>query len=285
MTHIMRLAGLAFGVLAMPQAARAQAFPINSNVALQPAEGQWIYRTQLRWRKASVDATAPDTDVNIGSASQVLVYGWTSRIATVLGLPVLYRDRDTPAGDRDDFGVGDVRVIARYQVWKDLGYLASKSWTVLGGVEIPTDDDPFSSRSWDPVLGTVYTWRKDKYGFDADVVYQINTENDRDFEAGDVLRYDLAFQRRLWPEAYTADTRWTLTGLLELNGEWQDTAERNGNSLRATDSHQIFLGPGLVLAGKRTRVELGVQAPVYRDVGTAALQDDVRTVLGVTWTF
>lgn len=269
----------------LPIVAWPQAFPINSDVALQPAEGQWIYRTQFRWRKFEIDATTPDTEVDLLVNSHVLVYGWTSRFSTVLGVPLIYRRADTPAGDDHDFALGDIRVLARYQVWKELDHLSSRSWTFVGGLEIPSYEDPFSSRSWDVLVGSVYTWRRNRQGFDIDFIYQLNTESDRDSKAGDAVRYDLGFQHRLWPSEYTGETKWTLTGLLELNGEVQGESEADGHDVDDTDSHQIFLSPGLVLAGRRTRIELGIQIPVYRDVGDKAAEDELRTVFGFTWTF
>ena len=185
----------------------------------------------------------------------------------------------------DNFGVGDIKALLRYQLWKKLAYLESQTWTVLGGVEIPSNDDPFSSRSWDPIVGTVYSWRKNRHGFDADLVYQLNTENDRDFRAGDVLRYDLGYQYRLWPNEYTAETSWTLTGLLELNGEYQWESELDGSRLDETDGHQLFLSPGVVLAGKRTRYEAGLQLPILQNVGDHAPEDNVRFVVGMTISF
>ncbi len=270
-------------LLVIPQRLFAQAFPINSDVAIQTAEEQLIYRTQLRYRSFDVDG--PNADVDVWAQSNVFVYGWSSRFSTVVGVPLRYREFESPMADDHDFGVADIKLLFRYQLWKKLAHLESQSWTLLGGLEIPTYDDPFSSRSWDPIVGTVYSWRKHRYGFDADVVYQFNTENDRDFEFGDFLRYDLAFQYRLWPAQYASDTKWTLTGLLELNGEYRWENELSGSRLDETDGHQLFLSPGVVLAGKRTKFEAGAQFPVLRDVGDAAAEDNIRLVVGLTLSF
>ena len=265
------------------ETAWTQAFPINTNVALQPAEGQFIYRTQLRYRSFEVDG--PNADVDVLTNSHVLVYGWTARFSTVLGVPLRYRHFEQDGRKEDDVGVGDINLLARYQLWKKLAYLSSQSWTLLGGLQVPTFDDPFSSRSFDPILGTVYSWRYFRHGFDADAVYQLNTQNDRDFEEGDILRYDLTYQYRLWPWQYTSETSWTLSGLLEANGVQQWKSERYGRSLRESDSHQLFVSPGLVLSGRRVRLEAGLQVPVIRQVGNAAKEDDVRFVLGLTISF
>lgn len=261
----------------------SQAFPINSDVALQPAEDQLIYRTQMRYRNFDVDAT--DAQVNVWSQSNVFVYGWTSSFSTILGVPLVYRDFEDDSSNDDDFGVGDINLLLRYQLWKKLGYLQSKSWTVLGGVQIPSYDAPFSSRSWDPILGTVYSWRKNRYGFDADLVFQLNTENDRDMKQGNVLRYDTTLQYRLWPTKYTAQTEWSLTGLLELNGRHQRNNESAGHKIAKTNNHQVFLSPGLVLAGKRVKYEVGMQLPMFQDIGRNAAEDSIRLVFGITITY
>ena len=96
---------------------------------------------------------------------------------------------------------------------------------------------------------------------------------------------DVAYQHRLWPEEYTSDTKWSLTGLLELNGEFRWENELDGSRLDETDGHQLFLSPGLVLAGKRTKFEAGVQVPIVKDVGESAVEDRIRFVLGFTVSF
>jgi len=277
------MAGLlgAFG-----ERAEGQAVPINTDVAIQPAESQLIYRTQIRHRDLDIDRTK--TDIETYLWSHVFVYGWTSRLSTALVVPLVYRHLDGPFSDEPEYGVDDIKALLRYQLWKKLGYLESQTWTVLGGVEIPTYDDPFSSRLWDPIIGTVYSWHKDRHGLDADLVYQFNTENDHDFEAGDVLRYDLEYQYRLWPAQYadvSASEPWSLTGLLELNGEYQWENESNGRRIGGTDGHQLFLSPGLALTRQRTQYEAGLQFPIHQDVGGRTAEDSVRFVLGVTVTF
>ena len=100
-----------------------------------------------------------------------------------------------------------------------------------------------------------------------------------------MLRYDTALQYRLLPAEYTAQTKWSLTGLLELNGRYQWKNESDGHKIGGTDNHQIFLSPGLVLAGKRVKYEAGIQFPIYKDVGSKVAEDNIRLVFGVTITY
>ena len=270
-------------LLAASRAGWSQAFPINSDVAIQPAQNQLIYRTQLRYRHSEIKAS--NTELDFWIQSNIFVYGWTSRISTVMALPLVYRDLDSPITRSEEFGVADIRVLLRYQLWKKLGYLNSKSWTIISGIEMPSNDGLFSSRSWDPIIGTVYSWRKDRHGFDLDLILQVNTENDREFKTGNVLRYDLVYQFRLFPMNYRSDTKWSLTGLLELNGNFQWVEEVNGQKVDATDANEIYFSPGLVLAGRRTKYEAGLQFPIHQNVENTLPKDSVRFVVGFTMSY
>ena len=97
MKHVLLLIVLVGCLLFMTEMAWSQAFPINSDVAIQPAEGQFIYRTQLRYRRFEVNAPGADGDRVL--FSNVLVYGWTARFSTVLGVPLIYRSIDAPLED------------------------------------------------------------------------------------------------------------------------------------------------------------------------------------------
>ncbi len=273
------------GVGLFLDSAQAQAFPINSDAALQPAQGQWIHRTQVRWNKLRVDPKGPDADIDAVVNSHVLVYAWTHRFSTAIAIPLIYRDLDSPGADEDDLGIGDIKLLLRYKIWQRLTRETWQWWTVIAGLEFPTFDTPFSSRSFDPTLGTVYTWRHGKHGLDVDFLYQINTENDRDFEQGDRLRYDFAYGLRLWPREYTSDTTWSLSGLIELNGEYRRKGEQDGTTLQKTGGHQLLLSPGLVLAGKRMTLEAGIQIPVAESLRPAEPKEDIGVVLGLRWTF
>ena len=275
-----RIAGV-LCVIAVSSESQAQAFPINTNVALQPAEGQSVFRSQFRHRQF---VNAAGADVRTSALSNVMVYGWTSRLSSVVGVPLIRREINAENGDDNTVGVGDINVMARYQLWKRLGFLESRSWTVLSGVEVPSNDDAFSSGSWTIAVGMVYSWRNRRNGADADAVYRIGTENEDGMKGGNRLVYDFVYQYRVSPGEYTGSTKWTMTGLVEINGEYTQESELNGEALEGTDGHQVFLGPGVVLSGVRRRFELGIQIPLVKAGGDNKGEDDFRFVAGFTVT-
>ena len=53
-----------------------------------------------------------------------------------------------PLNDDHEFGIGDINFLLQYKLWSELAYLESRSWTVIGGHQMPSYDDPLSLRSW-----------------------------------------------------------------------------------------------------------------------------------------
>ena len=115
-------------------------------------------------------------------------------------------------------------------------------------------------------------------------MYRMNTENEDGTKAGNRLLYDLVYQYRVSPREYSSSTRWTLTGLVEVNGEYAQEGQLHGETLQETDGHQVFLGPGVVLSGVRRRFELGIQIPIVKSGGHHSEEDDFRLVAGFTVT-
>jgi len=57
------------------------AAPINSNVALPVRKGGFVFRSQVRWLRATDDPTPSDREVNVVAIPNVLVYGATPDLA------------------------------------------------------------------------------------------------------------------------------------------------------------------------------------------------------------
>jgi len=101
-----------------PQSAFAA--PINSNVALPVRKGWLVFRSQMRWIKASDDPTNKNRERDVVIQPNVLLYGATEDLALFAIFPYLYRTRKFPdpeTGKRinqKQNGPGDLSLIARY---------------------------------------------------------------------------------------------------------------------------------------------------------------------------
>jgi len=263
----------------------ALAAGINTDVALPVRKGGFVFRSQLRWLRAIDDPTPADREINVLAVPNVLVFGVTPDLSLFGILPFFFRhveSRDPSTGkkvDKDDSGVGDATILGRYTVYAKDYPSGTTRFALLGGIKLPTGDDdlePITTDSIDFPLGWVstVTWGFGRHEVDADLVYRINREAE-DFEKGDDLVYDLAYQFRVYP--------WTLPEVgapnflylvAEANGIFSQKSELNGKTIDDSGGHTLFLSPGLQFATRRFILEVSVQLPVIQDLNGSQVETD-----------
>ncbi len=249
---------------------------INTNTAIAPGEGQYVYRTQLRFLESHSNPGPADVDVNVLVIPQVLAYGVRENLSVFGVVPLVLREgvRRPPAGgfsDLDDQGVADMRFFAKYRFYEQDEPGETTRWSVFGGLEVPTYDKDFSSDSWDPFLGTVWTYQSLEWGLDWDLFWNFNTGKGP--FRHDELRYDAAYTYVLLTGQTLDEKFWQLNSVFELNGSY------------LTDgSHLLFAAPGFQLALERMIVEASLQLPVIRDLKNT-LEPDYLFAIGtrITW--
>ncbi len=263
----------------MPAASSAG---INTNVALPVAEGEGIWRPQLRVTVATDDPSPMDRELEALVAPQSLVYGITPRLTGFATLPLLTRRRVEVGGssERTDPAIGDLTLLARYTLFiDDYAPLSTRRAALLAGLKLPTGADRFGTPSYDPIFGAVATWSANRHQFDADLLYTLTTAR-KDFEAGDRLRYDVSYRYRLWPRRF-GKRLLALNGILELNGAWTDRTRRDGKTVPDSGGHVLFLSPGAQLVSLRWILEVSLQIPVVQDLHGPQLERDFVGVLSV----
>ncbi|MFQ5492377.1 MAG: transporter [Phycisphaerae bacterium] len=265
---ILLVAGFAAALVPGP----VLAGPIISDVALTPHEGGSIFRLQYGYSEA--DGRGAVEHVNASSVRGIYVFGLRQNLAVFLSVPYANRQVDKLLPKMGRFeeahdGMGDLTLMAKYRFWQhDPRPLETARWAALGGIEIRSGDSDFSSDSYDPIVGTVFTWRHDRHLLDADLIYKLNTGGGRDRH--DMLRYDLAYSLRLFPAAIED------VGMYE----WNAVAELNGRYM--TDgSHEVFLTPGLQLVTEQWVLELALQLPVIQDLPPDDPETRYRLVMGI----
>ena len=276
----MRAAFFALLALALPPSAWAQG--INTNVALPVAEGEGIWRSQLRFGRATDDPTADDRELRSWVAPQTLVLGVTPQLTAFATLRVLaHRRVESNTGTtRTDPAFGDLTLLGRYMLWRDdYAPLSTRRAAVLVGVKLPTGADRFGTDTFDPIVGGVATWAFDRHEIDLDALYTVSTQR-HGFRHGDRLRYDLAYRYRLWPRRFGRRLL-QLNGLLELNGLWSDRDREDGQRVVDSGGHVLFLAPGLQLVAKAWILEASVQLPIVQDLHGSQLEQDLVAVLSV----
>lgn len=258
----------ALGVMPHPAAGG----PINSNVAFTPREGGGILRLQYTFEEA--DGSGSVQHVSKSTAKAVLVYGLKSNLALFLTVPYVNLqvdrfDRRFGRSEEAHDGVGDITVMAKYRLYqKDVGPQNTTRFAVLGGLNIRSGDSDFSSDSYDPIVGAVFSWRKDRASLDADLIYRFNTGGGENRH--DMLRYDLTYSHRVFPAEYREEDTYQIDVVAEINGRY------------VTDgTHEVFFSPGVVWSQERVAFELSVQIPTVQDLARGTPETDYRIVTGV----
>jgi len=274
---------------------------INTDVALTPAKGQTILRTQYSQTRKGDDPTDQNRSMTVHAAKQVVVYGFSDATAGFLVVPYLDKDLRTVSDgqriSRQDSGMGDLALFVKQRLVRHDEPGATTRLAVLGGLELPTGEHDASdglgrlppalrlgSGSVDPFGGVVFTRQTQRYEVSQDLVYQVNTGHD-DLQFGDVFRHDTGAWFRVWPKT---SPEWTapraLHAVLELNGVWQ-AKHQSGGTLKDSGGYTLFLSPGLQFVTSRWLWEASVQIPVVESLNGNELGTDWVIVAGARATF
>ncbi len=269
----------------------AQAAPETFNTALPVGKGDFIFREQFLYIKASEDPSPADRNLEVLGGISVLGYGATSGLALFGILPYLDKELDLtmPGGQqitRSTSGIGDAQLFARYTVFQKDMRGSNFRVAPFIGIKLPTGDDDDSdsfgrlpatlqlgSGSWDPFAGVIATWQTLDYEIDAQLSYKANTEANG-FEFGDEFRFDASLQYRLWPRELGAGVPGFLYGVIETNLLHQAKNEIGGTKDPNSGGTKLFLSPGLQYVTNRWVLDAIVQLPVVQDLNGTELEDD-----------
>ncbi len=277
------------------------AAPITTNTALPVSEGELLLRAQAKYIRSTGDAGAANRELTVWAAPTVLVFGASEKIALFGIFPWLDKslDLNTPLGrvNRGDSGLGDFRFLARYTLgqWDKAGETLRLAPFV--GVKIPTGNDnaqdslgflpaplQLGSGSWDPMIGTVFTWQKLAWQFDSSLSYKFNTAANG-YQFGDEARLDLSFQYRLWPRELGSGVPGFLYGVVESNLIWRDRDRLSAAGGIDSGGKVWYLAPGIQYVTERWILETAMQLPVVQKLNGSALENDYIITAGLRFWF
>ena len=274
-----------------------RAAPETFNTALPIAEGEFVFREQFFYKKASNDPSPADREEEVLGGISVLGYGVTGGIAVFAVLPYLDKELDvTMAGGRRvtrrTNGIGDARLFGRYTMFRDDAPGRTFRIAPFVGVEMPTGDDngrdglgalpptlQLGSGSWDPFAGVVATYQTLDFQIDVSASYKVNTEADN-VDFGDEARFDASFQVRLWPRELSSGVPDFLYGVLETNLMHNGKNEIDGADDPNSGGTTLLIAPGLQYVTKRWVIEAIVQLPAFQHLNGLALEADYTVRAG-----
>lgn len=252
----------AAGLVFVSESAAQEA--IQTDAATQPSVGMTVLRQQLRFTRLKNDPSPEQRRIEEVEARTAISHGLTPDLSFTAALPLKYRRTEFLAEDRTetDWGVDDIPVMLKYRIFRrDTSPVDTLRISLMGGIEIPSYDRPFSSESWDPIVGAVLTTIRGRHGFNQAVQFKLNTGGHVEYPIGrgdgpaNALRYDSAYLYRIDPAVYTPETVAATYAVLELNGLY----ETNGDN-------EILLSPGLLYEARNWAAEVSVQFPIVQDV-------------------
>jgi len=247
---------------------------LNTDVALTPPEGGTIIRTQWRLSTFDDDPTPADREVTLNTAPVTVVHGVTPDLTFLTTIPFVRQGVDIGAtgAERDESGIADIPVLAKYRFYQKDEPGQTTRWAAIGGIEIPAYDEPFSSESGDPIVGTVWTHQAQNWWLDWDLLYQSNTGEGLDSD--DEIRGDVA-------TSYTL-----LGGNNETLGPWRFYGIGELNATALTDGSTEVLGsPGFQFITPQWIIEAGVQLPIHQHMEAPRLERNFTSVLSVRFQF
>ncbi len=277
-------------------AVAAHAAPQTFNTALPVADGTFVLREQLVYRRATQDPGPAGRKLTVRGAVSVLGYGVTGRLALFGVVPWLDKSLDLamPGGraTRGASGLGDARLFARYTLYQRDAPGRTLRIAPFLGTELPTGRDGRSdalgplprplqvgSGSWDAFAGVVASYQTLRYEVDAEASVKLNSEADG-FEFGNEARLAASLQYRVWPRRLAAGTPGFLYTVVEGSLTHRERNRANGTKDPDSGGTSLFLAPGIQYVTRRWIIEALVQLPVHQNLGGNALEDDYTVRAG-----
>jgi Putative MetA-pathway of phenol degradation len=273
--------------------------PINSDVGLTPHKGEFIFRVQSRYLRKSDDPLNAGRSVDEVVVPFVGVYGFTSKSSVLMKVPIIYRELKTASGTiRSDHGPGDVTILGKHRFFTHNFKGGTSRFSAIAGLELPTGDDDaedslgllpkglqLGSGSVDVIAGATYTLQTLDYEFDMDLRYIFNNEANN-FEFGNVFKYNLGYQKRIWPSILPDKgvySQWN--AVLELNGVYEKKSELGGTAVASSGGNTVYLSPGIQFVSKRAVYEFSFLYPIIQELNGSQLETDYSLALSFRYLF
>jgi hypothetical protein len=215
-----------------------------------------------------------------------LVWGAVPHTSLSLVVPVVRTERSVSSvagSETTTTGTGDASIFARYDV---LRRTVPGGYTRLApelGVKLPTGGS-FGTGSTDLVAGLVFSRVRDPDWWIADVQLTAPGSGDGGVRAGQRVRFDLAYLRRVFPRGGPGEPM--VLFVFELNGETVDRTSRDGVESPDSGGELVFLSPGVEwVASRRLVLEASVPFTVYSRLHGVQPDPQVSLILGMRWLF
>lgn len=138
-----------------------------------------------------------------------------------------------------------------------------------------------SGGSWNPSAGLSFTRAMGKFSFDSSILYTFATTGARHTNLGDLFDYNFALSYAFVGEAkdalFSSSNQSQWTGILELNGTWQDYLKSGGMTDPNSGGNIVYISPGVRYSGgSNWNTALSIGTPIVKDSNGFQTDPDYR---------
>ena len=262
--------------------------------------GEYLNQETLRSGRQKVSPFGePDTEAELQTLNRNLVatfdYSWLPQWGVEVTVPYISREHEhfvselleEPVSERWDFnGLGDVRVIGRYQVNRPDGSVAGLRLGLslpTGKTDIRNDEGALAEPSLAPGTGTTGLIVGANFsgqiastlaGYFASVTGQWALNSHENYRPGYQLLLNGGLSYQVAPP---------VTGLLQLSALIKGRDQGSAAESEDSGSEQLFVSPGVNFTIARNFwLYAFVQLPLYQNVNGTQLTADVSEVVGIS---
>lgn len=282
-----KLSFIAFGVLAelVFVSATASAAGISVDAGLTPAEDRWILRTQIRRMRRTNDPTSMSREMRTYAYRTVLAYGVRPDFTLMARQDVQSQKKTMSGTSSEHTGLGDLMVMGKYKLFRR--NTPEYTFGVAGtlGIEFPTGDDSFSSKTWDLRPGLYTSWRSGPWASDFNISYAWNGFSDTDdygVNPGNKLSLDWALAHQF---SIGQEGRASFAPVVELSYEKIEADRLSGRRVTNTGESVFYVSPGAKLTISSFILESLVRIPVWQEQEGSQLERGVDFIIGIRYMF
>ena len=261
----------------------------------------------LRTRFNSFSSAEGHTDLNISGETTENLYAIDlqaryyphRRVQLMTFVPLQYNHMTVGNTQQSLMGIGDVALLGFYNVYNSNFLDSSKTTHVKhnlllgGGIKAPTgafnakdEQDVLLSPTfqmgtgaWSFIMSGVYSWRHEKWGFNANATYQINLANPNGYQMGNQL------SGRLTGFGVFELKKWTIVPQIGVQAE--NTANNFNNEFRRIYSggSQLLSIIGLDFYYKKLQIGLSYEQPLWQEIAGGQMHNHARFALNLNYLF
>ncbi|KAA5538456.1 transporter family protein [Paenimyroides baculatum] len=249
------------------------------------------YMYQHYKSKDGVFNNSPWIDENFSTAQIWGRIPVNKKIEVMVMVPYHFLNREKASGNQTLDGMGDVTVMAFYNVLQTMNDSASFQHKILIGAGVKAPTGKFDNKnngsvnpsfqlgtgSWDYNVAAEYIIRKDKWGLNSTLGYIVKTENDKKYQFGNQLNYGSTI-------FYTAAVKnVNIVPQLGVAGETYQPNKDYSEEVPYTKGDIFFGKIGVEIGYKKFSAGVNAMLPINQNLTGGRVEADYRVAFNINY--